>query len=399
MRVDRPPPRDERFNGAVPSLRDPVAAPFALVPWPVLHPTTQAAYNQILWNRGLAKAEVARQIGVSRTRMTVVGRELETAGLIVAGGKEARATRGRPGDTLVAVPDAFHFMGVHVRGQRLQAVVTDMENVVVWEDSGSVDSLDAAALFDRCNRWLSAASAAGFAVTAVAFCGSFQQLDDTAPGVDLRAIVGEHVLSRFAEQLGGSVWVEDDMVALTAFEQWPRLADGQDSMALISLGTQIGFGVVVDRRIVVGAHRMAGRFAHVPVAPDGPPCQLGHRGCLWGVASVSSILARIPGASTLEEAATVAQTDASAADVLAAAARGLGAAVGQIANLIDPDKVVLAGEAGRLLAGREEEFRAGVSAVQLGADPVIETTDFGYVEWARAAGSLAMYRTLGGDRI
>lgn len=382
----------------MPSTPEAQARLSSIAAWPVLHPTAQAAYNQILWNHGLAKADVARRLGVSRARMTAVGRELELAGLVVPAGRETRATQGRPGDTLVATPDRFHFLGIHVRARQLVAAIIDLENRVVWEASATVVDLSSAVLFEHCGRWLSDANTEGFRVAAVAFCGSFQQLDDAPPGVGLRRVIGEGDRFRFSERMGGPVWVEDDMVALTAFEQWPRLGEGEDSMVLIALGPQIGFGIVTDRRIVVGAHRMAGRFAPVLVAPDGAPCPLGHRGCLWSVASVSSIVAQVPGATTLEEVVLLADTDASIGLVLGAAAWGLGAAVGHIANLIDPDRVVLAGDARRLLQGRDEEFRAGMSAVALGTEPVVDTTDFGFVEWARAAAGLSLYRTLGGDR-
>ena len=365
----------------------------------MLHPTEQAAYNEILWNGGLAKADLARRLGVSRTRMTAVGRELELAGLVAPAGREARTTRGRPGDTLVALPDRFHFLGVHVRARQLVAAVIDLENRVVWESDAVVSNMSAELILDRCREWLEEARAAGFVVAAVAFCGSYEQLDDAPPGVTLRAILDDGERARFAERLGGPVWVEDDMVALTAFEHWPRLADGQDSMALIALGSQIGFGIVIDRRIVVGAHRTAGRFAHVLVADDGPVCPLGHRGCLWGMSSISSILEQIPGVDTFEEAVQSAATDPASARVLDAAAWGLGAGVAQIANLLDPDKVVLAGEARRLLDGREDRFDDGLSDAHLGAVPIIETTDFGFVEWARAAAALALYRSLGGNRV
>jgi predicted NBD/HSP70 family sugar kinase len=375
------------------------ANPTSLVAWPSLHPTTQAAYNQILWNGGMAKAEVARRLGVSRTRMTVVGRELEVAGMITQGPRQERSTVGRPGDILIAAPDRFHFLGIHVRGTQLVAAVIDLENRGVWEATASLQELSAAVLVEQCQRWLSEVRSKGYRVAAVAVCGSFQQLANAPTGVGLRTVIGEDDRIQLSEQIGGPVWLEDDMVALTAFEQWPRLADGQDSMALVAVGSEIGFGIVADRRIIVGAHRTAGRFSHVPIVPNGPLCPLGHRGCLWSVASVTSILAQVSGARSIEEVAQRAEFDSTASTVLASAAHGLGAAVGYLVNLVDPDKVVLAGDARVVLEGREAEFRAGLSEVALAAEPLIELTEFGFVEWARAAAALGLYRTLGGDRI
>ncbi|MFB2600018.1 ROK family protein [Herbiconiux sp. P17] len=380
----------------MPSPRDASDRSQPIVSWPSLHPTTQAAYNQILWNGGLAKADVARRLGVSRTRMTAVGRELEDAGLVSAGGRGVRSSLGRPGDILIAVPDRYHFLGVHVRARHLVAAVIDLENRVVWEAGSSVAEVDSAALLEHCERWLTEARTAGFRVAALAVCGSFEQIDDARFG--LRDVIGEADRARLSAEIGGPVWVEDDMVALTAFEQWPRLDDGQDSLALVSVGAQIGFGLVADRKIIVGAHRTAGRFAHVPVAPAGPICPLGHSGCLWGMSSVASILAQ-SGAATLDEVMRRAADEPILEEILLAAARGLGAAVGHVANLVDPDKVVLTGDARRLLAARDDAFRAGLRAVALGAEPLIELADFGLTEWARAAAALGLYRTLGGTGI
>lgn len=387
-----------RFDGTVPTPPDLPPTPL-LVPWPELHPTTQSAYNEILWKRGLAKADLARMLGVSRTRMTAVGRELEDAGLVTTGGKGAVATFGRPGELLVAVPDRYHFLGVHVRAHQLVAAVIDMTNRVVWEGRADIANVGANVVVDHCLRWLDEARRAGLRVAALSVCGSFQQLAEGPAGLDLRGVIGREDRLRLAERIGGPVHIEDDMVALTAFEHWPRLGEGQDSMALVALGSEIGFGLVVDRHIVVGAHRTAGRFAHIPVGLDGAPCPLGHHGCLWGVASGSAIVARCPGAHSLSDVIERAAADESAARLLDSAAIGLGRAIAYIANLIDPDKVVLAGEARELLHGREDAFLRAVRGELLGIEPQIETTDFGFIEWARAAAALGLYRTLGGDRI
>ncbi|CAM5709976.1 hypothetical protein SGRIM119S_07260 [Streptomyces griseorubiginosus] len=260
---------------------DPASPAGAGLGWPRLHPTTQSAYNRILWNGGLSKSEVAKELGLSRTRMTAIARDLEAAGLIVEGGREQRANTGRPADMLLAKTDLFHFLGVHVRADELVAAVIDLTNKVVWERRQHVAELDPSVIGAQCRTWLTKAKADGLRVAALAVCGSVERIDGATEGFGLQAVAPEATRSEWEKEFGIPVWAEDDIIALTAFEQWPRLAEDQDSMALISLGRDIGFGLVADRKIILGAHGRAGRFSHVQVANDGARCPLGHRGCLW----------------------------------------------------------------------------------------------------------------------
>lgn len=233
-------------------------------------------------------------------------------------------------------------------------------------------------------------------MAALAVCGSAERIDGAAEGVGLHAVAPETARSAWEREFGIPVWAEDDVVALTAFEQWPRLAEGEDSMALISLGREIGFGLVADRKIILGAHRRAGRFSHVQVAYDGVRCPLGHRGCLWAESSTTSIVDGVDGARTFGEVIERAEAgERVARERLARAARGIGAAAGHILNLLDPDKVILTGDSPSVLDSRAEDFEEGMRSVYAAPDPpVIEVTTFDFLEWARAAAGLALYRRL-----
>ncbi|WP_225848973.1 ROK family transcriptional regulator [Streptomyces sp. HPF1205] len=364
--------------------------------WPKLHPTTQAAYNRILWNGGLSKSEVAKKLGLSRTRMTTIARDLEAAGLIVEGGREQRASTGRPADVLYARTGLFHFIGVHVRANELVAAGIDLNNEVVWERRRHVDDLDTRVVGALCRDWLHEAAASGLRVAALAVCGNTERIDGAADGVGLHAVAPEAARSAWETEFGVPVWAEDDVVALTMFEQWPRLAEGQDSMALISIGRDIGFGLVADRKVILGAHRRAGRFAHVQVASDGAWCPRGHVGCLWAESSTTSIVNDVAGVRTLGEVIELAAGgDRVARGRLARAAHGIGVAAGHILNLLDPDKVILTGDSPSILDSRTGEFEEGMRTVYTVPDrPAIEVTVFDFLDWARAAASLALYRRL-----
>lgn len=364
--------------------------------WPSLHPTTQAAFNEILWKGGLPRIEIARILGVSRTRLTAITRDLEDEGLIVEGGREQRSSTGRPAEMLYARTDRYHFLGVHVRHGSIVGVAVDLANRAVWERRIDIADLDVDAVFDQAGEWFREAGADGLRVAGIAVCAPIPETGSAVPSLDVTAFRAGDGRRRTEVACGVPVWIEEDIVALTAFEQWPQLAAGQDSMALISLGPEISFGLVADLKIIVGAHQSAGRFGHVPVALDGPVCPLGHRGCLWSTSSTGAIVSAVPGASTVQEVAATADAgDARAASALNTAARGLGAGAGHVVNLMDPDKLVLTGESHTVLSGRLELFYEGLRQVQVTDAPVeVTVASIDFVEWARAAGAFALYRTL-----
>ena len=68
-------------------------------------------------------------------------------------------------------------------------------------------------------------------------------------------------------------------------------ARGCDHVALLTLGTGIGGGLVLDGRVYRGAVGAAAELGHVPVDLDGPPCFGGcpGRGCLEALCSGSAL--------------------------------------------------------------------------------------------------------------
>ena len=369
-----------------------VSAASASATWPLLHPTTQAAYNAVLWRGGLPRIEIAKLLGVSRTRLTVITRDLEDAGLIVEGGREQRSATGRPAEMLYARLDRYHLLGVTARANTLVAAAVDLGNNVVWERSVQMPEPSVAMIVDRVRAWLQETVAAGLAVVGVGV---------SAPGASpTSAEHGVHApdLAGVDWGLAVPVWPEEDVVALTTFEQWPQLQGGQDSMVLLALGPEIGFGVVTDLKIVVGAHHAAGRFGHVHVTGDEVGCPAGHRGCLWSTSSTGAVVGAVPGAESLQDVVDAATAgDDHARAVLRRAARGAGTAAGQAVNLLDPDKVVVTGELSGVLRTHRADFDEGLAAsIVSGVAPEVSIATTDSVQWARATASYAQYRTLTG---
>jgi glucokinase len=86
------------------------------------------------------------------------------------------------------------------------------------------------------------------------------------------------------------VVLENDARVAALGEQWLGAARGVANMAVLTLGTGIGGGIVLGGRIWHGMNGMAGEFGHVTVEPDGHLCGCGNRGCSEQYASARALL-------------------------------------------------------------------------------------------------------------
>lgn len=140
---------------------------------------------------------------------------------------------------------------------------------------------------------------------------------------------------------------------------------GCGDLIMIALGTGVGGGVMVDGRLVLGAHCGAGEIGHMVLDPDGPACTCGGRGCLEAYAGSTALLraarslaaspmmqgnpladlvaSRGPTLETRDLALLALRPDADTAGLFAEAGRRLGQAVGNLVNLLDPDRVIIGG--------------------------------------------------------
>src|SRR3954470_4397690 len=119
------------------------------IEWPALQPTTSAALALVLRHGPLGRAEMARQLGVSRANLTRVTRELLAAGLVAGGTSELRGETGRPSELLRLVPDAYHFAGVKLTADRLYAVVVDLAGTTVAYRDMSLRCRDVDTVLDQ----------------------------------------------------------------------------------------------------------------------------------------------------------------------------------------------------------------------------------------------------------
>lgn len=161
-------------------------------------------------------------------------------------------------------------------------------------------------------------------------------------------------------------------------EFWMGGGSGCRSAIFVTLGTGIGGGVIVDGRLLTGAHGVGGELGHIEIsAPDKAPCTCGKRGCVEQYASANGIV-RVTKkrlAESAEPSCLRGMADFACKDVFDAARGGdafavetleqvfdyLGEALADACCVCDPERIILGGGVSRagdyLLRGVERHFR------------------------------------------
>jgi glucokinase len=190
----------------------------------------------------------------------------------------------------------------------------------------------------------------------------------------------EPVKKLVEEHIGRPVIVENDANAAAWAETKLGAARGHDDVMLITVGTGIGAGIVIDGRVYRGGFGLAGEPGHYRVVPEGRLCGCGNLGCWEQYASGSALVAeaREFARRSPEAAARLLQLAGGSPDLLdgpavtAAAREGdpvaqrcfeivggwLGAGLADLSAILDPSCFVIGGgvsEAGELLLGPARE--------------------------------------------
>lgn len=97
------------------------------------------------------------------------------------------------------------------------------------------------------------------------------------------------IKSVFEDTFQLPVTINNDANAAALGELQFGTAKGMKNFVTITLGTGLGSGIIIDGKLVLGEHGVAGELGHVNVTPQGRQCNCGLRGCLETYASVTGI--------------------------------------------------------------------------------------------------------------
>ncbi|MFD4294039.1 ROK family protein [Rhodococcus sp. NPDC058532] len=223
------------------------------------------------------------------------------------------------------------------------------------------------------------------------------------------------VARELSERVGLPVVLEHDANAAAWAERRFGAATGAGTVVTVAIGTGIGAALLIDGRLYRGSYGVAPELGHLQVVPDGRPCSCGKRGCLErycsGTALVDTAIellaadpsgstvlaaevARDPGSLTGRRIAGAARDgDRVAMLAIAEFARWLGVGLATVADVFDPELIVIAGgvasSAGLFLDDAREHYARTLTGA--GHRPLarIRTTQLGEAAAMIGAADLA----------
>jgi len=306
----------------------------------------------------LARRDIVALTGMRQGTMQVHVEGLLKEKILVETGPGLSKAGRRP--TLLQInPKRFFIVGGHLQPDRIHLVLSDLlgkiisqhtEEPTVAEDrSHLLLALGRAIIHlieDKCRR---------------------EDILGISLGVPGRVNVREQILTetRFGtwwkgtelgryirNQFGCNSWVENDIHLATLAEARFGVSRDVNHFLYVSIEEQLQVGVMIDSKVYSGYDGVAGKVGHVCVDPAGPLCKCGNRGCLNTVASNDALIdfyRKLVGkdklAITVSDIVTQARDGQTAARfALEQVSKWLGLGLANLANIFNPEKVVLTGQ-------------------------------------------------------
>lgn len=176
------------------------------------------------------------------------------------------------------------------------------------------------------------------------------------PGVvrkspNLPNLMGFPLREQLAREVGLPVEMQNDANAAVLGEYLFGPNRGTENLILLTLGTGVGGGAIVDGRLLLGADNAATEFGHLIVEYGGARCACGKLGCIEayaGAAGISRIAGEMMGNGKLtsrEVAEMARQGDRNAEQVLHTVGGYLGRCMGTLIDAFNPATIVVGGGA------------------------------------------------------
>lgn len=183
---------------------------------------------------------------------------------------------------------------------------------------------------------------------------------------------GVPILPPINAALGLPSFMLNDVAVQTLGEHTFGAGRGYNNMVMITLGTGIGGGAIIDGDLRIGPTEGFAEVGHMTIEPDGPFCNCGNRGCWEALAARDAIVRRAVTKMQQGRQTAIAETveyrlgsitpaliarcaeqgDAVAVEVLSGTGYYLGIGIANLIQLYNPEAIIVGGgiaQAGRML--------------------------------------------------
>ncbi len=306
----------------------------------------------------LARRDIVALTGMRQGTMQVHVESLLKEGILIEKGRRA-SKAGRKPVLLQVNPKRHYIVGVYLKPDRIDFAVADLfGNIQRYHTEIPTVANDRTHLLLAFGRGL--AQLSDNQIRAKKLLGIAIGLPGRVD-TEAKVLIDTHFDSWWRDlsfgryirsQFGCNCWVENDIRLATLAESRFGAAKGIRNFVYVHISEQILMGLMLENHIYSGEDGVAGQLGHVCIDPNGTLCKCGNRGCVDTVASELALIEFYCNlAGVKKKNVTVSKIIMQARRGKAAAlyaieqiSRWLGLSLANIANMLNPEKIILAGD-------------------------------------------------------
>jgi predicted NBD/HSP70 family sugar kinase len=309
---------------------------------------------------------------------------------------------GRPARMLGLVASAGRAVGVKVVADHVAFVEVGIDGSVSRSASEPFDALATTVLADLAvllHRFIAGGSQVPLLGVGVGVPGTVDRQGNGVVDSTQLGWTQMPIGPALRRKLNLPVLVENNVNALAVAERLYGTGRQHENFLVVTIGTGVGAGVVVDGAMLRGASGGAGEIGHIPVVENGPLCQCGNHGCLEALVGESALV-RVarereiigPQGGIIALRAAADTGDTAAAQVFSEAGHLLGRVLAGVVNTLDPEIIILLGEGTEAWKywsfGFEVALRSSLLPSRRGIPVAVETWQD--ESWAQGAAALVL---------
>jgi predicted NBD/HSP70 family sugar kinase len=325
---------------------------------------------RLIWREHqISRAEISRQLDLSRSTVTEIIKEILPTGLVAEVGIGI-SSGGRKPILLQFQDDAKVILGIDIGATHVSVVMTNLRGkLLLWKERNFPVREDAEGthnLIDElCNECFSTLKLGSEILLSIGVSVP-SPVDPIHPEYLSETIIptwhGKSGLERLREKYGVPVYLDNDANLGALAEHWWGAGKNVNDLIYIKISNGIGAGYILGGKLYRGSKGIAGEMSHMPIDPNGRLCGCGLRGCLATVISAWALKERVgtlanlypdsplligsPNIIDIEN--TALDNDPLAIQVVAEATNYLTSAITSLVNLMNPDMIIIGGSLSRL---------------------------------------------------
>lgn len=356
---------DTLFSSSTPSGSVRGCGPFARIP-DTSDSLRLAIFERIRAEGFVARATIAKDLSISPATVTT-----QTSALIDMGfvqeeqieTEQGEASRGRPPIALAVRPQAHLVAGLKLSDREHTAAIYDFAGQqLAFATLPSDGDLSTKAVLRTTHDLVqsvckvadvSVQDLSAIGVGVPGFINSNQGIVHWSPLIKEGSL---DFAAQLETRLQKPVIIENDANLIALAELWFGVGRQISDFAVVTIEHGVGMGLVIDHKLYSGARGMGMELGHTKVALDGALCRCGQRGCLEAyvadyalVREAALALGTSPSNASIQSVLETLYQEAKAGNLTAKsifdrAGKYLAIGMANVANLFDPQLIILSGE-------------------------------------------------------